>query len=215
MPYILDDKINTIGLLVIVIILLFLFASGAVFIHYGNKIKDGKITSDDKKAGEFILAFGVIGLFFNIISSIMLGYYLNSLLAEKDYIYIVLYIIATLFTGASNVILIIYGLKMHQTNICTNVQCTATRCLDDFQIAKFIVLLGSICIIFSGLVLGYIIYNILVKKKKLTELIKKKDSSSNNQKPEHEHSTDDSKTSYDNTIEKNNIDEGEGEGEGV
>ena len=106
----LDDKINTIGLLVIVIILLFLFASGAVFIHYGNKIKDGKITSDDKKAGEFILAFGVIGLFFNIISSIMLGYYWDSLLAEQNYIYIVLYIIATLFTGASNVILIIYKL---------------------------------------------------------------------------------------------------------
>jgi hypothetical protein len=178
MPYISEDKINTIGLSVIVIILLFLFASGAVFIHYGNKIKNGKITSDDKKAGEFILAFGVIGLFFNIISSIILGYYWKNLLKTEQYIYIVLYIIATLFTGASNVILIIYGLKMHQTNICTNVHCTATKCLDDFQIAKFIIALGSICIIFSLLVIGYLIYNIFLKKRQLTELIKKNESTS-------------------------------------
>jgi hypothetical protein len=166
-----ESKLNTIGLAVLIILLLFLFASGAVFIHYGNKIKNAQITSADKKAGEFILAFGVIGLCFNIISSIMLGYYLKSLLETKKYIYILLYIIATIFTGASNVILIIYGLKMHQTNICTNVHCTATRCLDDFQIAKFIVALGSICIIFSALVIGYLIYNIFLKKKKLTELI--------------------------------------------
>ena len=166
-----SDKLNTIGLAVLIVILLFLFASGAVFIHYGNKIKNGQITSADKKAGEFILAFGAIGLFFNIISSIMLGYYLNNFLENKQYNYIVLYIIATLFTGASNVILIIYGLKMHQTNICTNVHCTATRCLDDFQIAKFIVALGSICIIFSALALGYLIYNIVVKKRKLAQII--------------------------------------------
>jgi hypothetical protein len=194
-----DDNLIIIGLIVKIFILVFLFASGAVFIHYGNKIKDGKITSDDKKAGEFILAFGVIGLFFNIISSIMLGYYWDSLLAEQNYIYIVLYIIATLFTGASNVILIIYGLKMHQTNICTNVQCTATRCLDDFQIAKFIVALGSICIIFSTLVIFFLIYNIAFKKRQLIELIKK-DSLINNQIAEK--STDNSKTSYEKTTDE-------------
>lgn len=169
------DKINTIGLPVIIIILLFLFASGAVFIHYGNKIKNGEITSDDKKAGEFILAFGAIGLVINIISSIMFGYYWNSLLETKQYI--VLYIIATLFTCASNVILIIYGLKMHQSNICTNVHCTATRCLDDFQIAKFIIALGSICIIFSSLVILFLIFQIFYKKKEFAEILSSETSS--------------------------------------
>ena len=197
MSYFSDNKINSIGLLVIVILLLFLFASGAVFIHYGNKIKNGKITSDDKKAGEFILAFGVIGLFFNILSSIMLGYYWKSLLNTKLYIF--LYVIATLFTGASNIILIIYGLKMHQNNICTNIHCTATRCVDDFQIAKFIIALGSICIIFSALVLGYIIFNIVVKKKKLTDVSNKKKLQSENQTSENQ--TSENQTSENQTSE--------------
>jgi hypothetical protein len=154
------EKLKTIALIVIIFILILLFASGAVFIHYGNKIKDGKISKDDKQAGEFILSFGIIGLIANIISSIMLGYHWKKL---TD-LYITLYISAILFSVASNVILIIYGLKMHQNNICTDINCPYSYCIDDFKIAKYIVAFGSICIIFSALVMLFIIYKIVYEK---------------------------------------------------
>jgi uncharacterized Tic20 family protein len=108
---------NTTSLIVITIILLFLFASGAVFIHYGNKIKDGKISDDDKEAGNFIFSFGIIGLIINIISLIKFGYHYDTLMNDGEIISIGLYICAILFTIASNIILIIYGFKIHQNNI--------------------------------------------------------------------------------------------------
>jgi hypothetical protein len=162
-----EDILKTISLnviIVIIIILVFLFASGAVFIHYGDKIKNGKISNDDKQAGEFIFSFGIIGLFANIISSIMLGYNLKYLIDSEKYMYIILFISAILFTAASNIILIIYGLKMHQNNICTDIQCPYSKCIDDFKIAEYIIAFGSICIIFSSFVIIFLIYNIVYKK---------------------------------------------------
>lgn len=155
---------NTTSLIVITIILLFLFASGAVFIHYGNKIKDGKISNDDKEAGNFIFSFGIIGLIINIISLIKFGYHYDTLMKDGEIISIGLYICAILFTTASNIILIIYGFKIHQNNICTDIQCPYSKCIDDFRIAKFIVAFGSMCIIFSSIVLIYFIYKIVRKK---------------------------------------------------
>jgi hypothetical protein len=169
---------NTTSLIVIIIILLFLFASGAVFIHYGNKIKDGKISSDDKEAGNFIFSFGIIGLIVNIVSLIKFGYHYDTLTTNNEYISIGLYMCAILFTTASNIILIIYGFKIHQNNICTDIQCPYSKCIDDFSIAKFIVAFGSICIIFSFIVLFYLFYKIYNKKKVSTEATATPDSES-------------------------------------
>jgi hypothetical protein len=159
------DYLNTMNLIVIIIILLFVFASGAVFIHYGNKIKDGKISSDDKQAGEFIFSFGIIGFIINIISLIMFGYHFKKLKTSGQYPLIIIYISIILFTTASNIILIIYGLKMHQNNICSDVQCPNSKCIDDFSIAKFIVAFGSICIVFSSIIIIFLIYKKITNKK--------------------------------------------------
>jgi TRAP-type C4-dicarboxylate transport system permease small subunit len=159
------ENLNTMQLIVKIIILLFIFASGAVFIHYGNKIKDGKISDDDKQAGGFIFSFGIIGFIVNIISLIMFGYHFKKLKKGGKYPYIILYISIILFTTASNIILIIYGLKMHQNNICTDIQCPYSKCIDDFSIAKFIVAFGSICIIFSSIIIIFLIYKKITNKK--------------------------------------------------
>jgi hypothetical protein len=158
-----------IGLIVKIFILLFLFASGAVFIHYGNKIKNGEISKDDKQAGEFILSFGSIGLIANAISLFMLGYNWNKIMESKKYHYIMFIIIAILFTIASNIILIIYGLKMHQNNICTDIDCPYSNCINDFEIAKYIVAFGSICIIFSFVAILFLIYEFVNKGKEAAE----------------------------------------------
>ena len=159
------ENLTTMKLIVIIIILLFVFASGGVFIHYGNKIKDGKISSDDKQAGEFIMYYGIIGFIVNIISLIMFGYNFKKLRKEKAYGHIVLYISTILFITASNIILIIYGLKMHQNNICTDIQCPYSKCMNDFEIAKFIVAFGSMCIIFSSILIVFLIYKKVTNKK--------------------------------------------------
>lgn len=164
-------NVDNMKLIIQIIILLFLFVSGAVCIHYGNKIKDGKISNDDKQAGEFIFSFGIIGLIANIISIFMFGYYFNKLNILSDYRLIVLYIGVIIFTIASNIILIIYGLKMHQNNICTDINCPKSKCINDFKIAEFIVAFGSICIIFSLIVIFFLIYKKLISSKKKEELI--------------------------------------------
>jgi small-conductance mechanosensitive channel len=157
------DNLNTMKLIVLIIILLFVFASGGVFIHYGNKIKDGQITNDDKQAGEFILYFGIIGFIVNIISLIMFGYYFKKL--KKQQLLVLIYMCIILFTTASNIILIIYGLKIHQNHICTETHCQNSKCIDDYSIAKFIVAFGSICIIFSSIIIIFLIYKKITNKK--------------------------------------------------
>ena len=157
---------NNIGYIFIFILLIFLISSGAVFIHYGNKVKNGNISNDDKQAGQFILSFGVLGLIANIISSIMLGYYFKDLKDHKYFSYIAIYIIAILFTTACNVILIIYGLKMHQNNILINTpNCQRDKCVDDYKLSNFIIMLGSICIIFGCLSIFFLVYQKIYKNK--------------------------------------------------
>jgi len=160
---------DTMIFVVIIFLLLFLLASGAVFIHYGNKIKNGKISSDDKQAGEFIFSFGIIGLIVNIISLIMFGYkyryFEKKTTLQTNSLWLILFLCAILFTTAGNILLIIYGLKMHQNNICPDIQCPYSKCIDDFRIANFIVAFGSICIIFSLLAIIYNIYNKFSKSK--------------------------------------------------
>jgi hypothetical protein len=169
---------NNIGYMFIFILLIFLIASGAVFIHYGNKVKNGNISNDDKQAGQFILSFGVLGLIANIISSIMLGYYLNYLKDEQQFIYIAIYIIAILFTTACNVILIIYGLKMHQNNICINTpNCQRDNCVDDYKLSNFVIMLGSICIIFGCLSISFLVYQKIYKNKHSNTVVQSEEQS--------------------------------------
>jgi threonine/homoserine/homoserine lactone efflux protein len=47
---------------------------------------------------------------------------------------------------------------MLQNNICTDIDCPYSKCINDFEIAKYIVSFGSICIIFSSLTMVYLIY---------------------------------------------------------
>jgi hypothetical protein len=158
-------NVDDMKLIIQIIILVFLFASGAVCIHYGNKIKNGKISNDDKQAGEFIFYFGIIGLIAIIISLFMFGYYFNKLNILSNHMLIGLYIGVIIFTTASNIILIIYGLKMHQNNICTDIHCKYSKCINDFKIAEFIVAFGSICIIFSSFAIIFLIYKYITYKK--------------------------------------------------
>ena len=133
------------------ILLLFLIASGGVFIHYGGRIKDNKINTDDKKAGQFMIALGGMGLLANMIISILLGYkWKKSNISEK-----LLQIIVILFTLASNVISIIYGLKINNNNITD----------DDMHIGEYIITLGSLCVILGTIGLGGIGYLVYKDKK--------------------------------------------------
>jgi hypothetical protein len=155
------------GYIFIFVLLLFLIASGGVLIHYGNKIKNGEISNADREAGQFILSCGAIGLFINIISSIIYGYNISTDKAKNNQILYAIYIITIFFTAASNVILIIYGLKIYQNNICINTpNCQRTNCIDDYEIAKFIITLGSIYVVFGSLSMFYFIYKLISKNKK-------------------------------------------------
>jgi hypothetical protein len=86
------------------------------------------------------------------------GYYLQHLINSKKYMYIAIIASAIIFTTISNIILIIYGLKMHQNNICTDIDCPYSKCLDDFKIARFIIAFGIICVIFSFFAIIFLIY---------------------------------------------------------
>jgi Co/Zn/Cd efflux system component len=154
-----SNKSNIMVKVVINMLLLFLIASGSVFIHYGNKIKDKQINEDDNKAGQFMMVLGIIGLLANFVASVMLGYYWDSELfttLEK-----MLQIITILFTLASNVILIIYGFKIEKNNITT----------DDYKAGEFIVTLGALSVV-SGSI-GFLYFSglftmVMSSKKKKT-----------------------------------------------
>jgi Co/Zn/Cd efflux system component len=150
-------KANIFIKVVINILLLFLIASGGVFIHYGNKIKDKQITKDDDKAGQFMMVLGVMGLFVNVVTSILLGYYWN----ENSMLERILQIVSILFTLASNVMLIVYGLKIYKNDITE----------DDYKAGEFIITLGSISVIGGSIAFIYFsgLFNMvtsLVNKKK-------------------------------------------------
>jgi len=148
------------------IILLFLITSGGLFIHYGNKIKNNDISSKDKEAGQYIISSGAIGLFINIIGSIMIGYKFNNPESSKSLLMI--YIFTILFTAACNVVLIIYGLKIYQNNICIDTpNCQRSNCIDDYKIAEFIIIIGIICIIFGSLSILFFFYITFISKKKI------------------------------------------------
>jgi hypothetical protein len=150
-------KANPFIKFVINILLLFLIASGGVFIHYGNKIKDKQINKDDDKAGQFMIVLGAMGLFVNVATSILLGFNWNVIsMLER-----MLQIVCILFTLASNVMLIVYGLKIYKNNIT----------VDDYKAGEFIVTLGSISVIGGSIAFIYFsgLFNMvtsLVTKKK-------------------------------------------------
>ncbi len=54
---------------------------------------------------------------------------------------------------------------MHQNHICTDTHCQNSKCMDDYSIAKFIVAFGSICIIFSSIIIIFLIYKKITNKK--------------------------------------------------
>jgi hypothetical protein len=52
---------------IMLIVISFIVFSGIILIIYGNKIIKNEISSDDKKAGEFIVVFGYFETIFGII----------------------------------------------------------------------------------------------------------------------------------------------------
>lgn len=137
----LNDSTNIFINIVINILILFFIATGGVFIHYGNKIKDKQITKDDEKAGQFILVFGIMGLIINLITSILFGYKWT----ETSMIDRMLKLLFIVFNLASSVISIIYGLKIYTNNITA----------DDIKAGEFIVTLGSMSVISGSISLLY------------------------------------------------------------
>ena len=147
----LSNKLNLSVKVFIMMLLIFLIASGSFFIHYGTKMKNRQkiIYEDDNQAGQFMMILGMMGLLANIGASIMLGYYWDSgifTIVDK-----MIQIIFILFTLASNVILIIYGLKIYENLISD----------DNYKLEKYIVILGALCVICGSI--GFIYFSGLLK----------------------------------------------------